>query len=417
MDTPALKAQIEAAASEVYAALGCGRGERVYEEALSFEFRQRGIRYERQRKAEILYKGQTVGMGALDFIVDGHVVLELKAFSSITPAHRSQCAAYMRTTALPDGMIVNFPYPRADSAQVQIVKQEQGLDGHPRHQRESRGSVLNGREGSRDTGRRIRMDTPALRAEIEAAADEVYAALGCGREEGVYEEALSFEFRERGIRYERQRKIEILYKSQTVGMGALDFVVDGHVALSLKAVTTISQAHRSQCAAYMRTTALPDGMIVNFPYPQADSVQVQIVEQEQGPLPPAQPPPSAASILSKLGSASTAEPAPPQASTAPTAREPFARQRPSAADALPRPDARPASAGGSSPQREAQSRVHRPGAGKGTDVQPRQPIALLRRLWRRTASRHQAPRRAKIEPVTRRARAPHSRRKDQAESG
>ncbi len=389
MDTPALKAQIETAASEVYAALGCGREERVYEEALSFEFRRRGIPYERQRKVEILYKGRTVGMGALDFIVDGHVVLELKVAESIAPAHRSQCAAYMRTTALPDGMIVNFPYPQADSARVQIVEQEQGLDAHSSHRRGRQGppgSALNGAAAPRSAGRRIRLDTPGLRAEIEDAANEVYAALGCGRREQVYEEALSFEFRERGIRYERQRKIEILYKGQTVGIGALDFVVDGHVALGLKVVTEISQAHRSQCAAYMRTTALPDGMIVNFPYPQANSAQVQLVDQEQGPY--------LRSGDRQARPQRRSQPRPAQTQGR-RPMEPPARQPSSADDASSRSDAGPASASASSPRREPQPRVRRPGADEAPVVRPQRPVALWRRLWRRTAGKHEAQRGAR----------------------
>ena len=122
------------------------------------------------------------------------------------------------------------------------------------------------------------MELDALREQIEEAANEVYAELGCGREEKIYEEAFAVEFRERLIPYARQEMVEVMYKGHKVGTGVADFVVDRHVVVELKAAASISKSHRSQARAYMRSLGLPDGLIVNLPYPQADAAEVEIVE-------------------------------------------------------------------------------------------------------------------------------------------
>ena len=52
---------------------------------------------------EILYKGVTVGLQRLDFIIDDELAVELKTGAKIAPAHRAQTEAYLRTTRLEKG--------------------------------------------------------------------------------------------------------------------------------------------------------------------------------------------------------------------------------------------------------------------------------------------------------------------------
>ena len=67
------------AALEVHRALGPGYQEGVYEEALAVEFKRTGTSYERQKTFSVRYKAHVVGEGRIDFLVDGRLVLELKA--------------------------------------------------------------------------------------------------------------------------------------------------------------------------------------------------------------------------------------------------------------------------------------------------------------------------------------------------
>jgi len=115
MDMVELKNHVKDAAKQIYRELGAGYNETVYEEAMAVEFRERKIPYEVERNTEIFYKGVKVGLHRLDFILDGKLVLELKAWSSITSSHVGQTTAYLKTLKLHHGILVNFPYPDKDS--------------------------------------------------------------------------------------------------------------------------------------------------------------------------------------------------------------------------------------------------------------------------------------------------------------
>ena len=83
MELEELIDEVKAAATEVFEALGDGRLENVYEQAMAVAFRQRSIQYQMEVYTEAFYKGERVGTTALDFIVDGRLVVELKALGSL----------------------------------------------------------------------------------------------------------------------------------------------------------------------------------------------------------------------------------------------------------------------------------------------------------------------------------------------
>ncbi len=75
---------------EVHNALGPGFGESIYEEALAHEFAKRGIPFERQKSITVRYKDVTVGEYRLDFLVDGKIIVELKAVSEMSSLFSAQ---------------------------------------------------------------------------------------------------------------------------------------------------------------------------------------------------------------------------------------------------------------------------------------------------------------------------------------
>ena len=121
MKTKVLAEEVETAANEIYRELGSGRDEKIYEEAFAVEFRLNNIPYRRQDRVEVFYKGYKVGDAIADFIIDDHVVVELKGAASISNSHRAQCLAYMRSLEKPDGIIVNFPYPTKKEVSGEIL--------------------------------------------------------------------------------------------------------------------------------------------------------------------------------------------------------------------------------------------------------------------------------------------------------
>ena len=76
----------------------------------------------------------------------------------------------------------------------------------------------------------------ALTESIIGAAIEVHRALGPGLLEAIYEEALWHELNLRGIAYERQKEIVVLYKGRPIKGQRLDLVVGGQVVVEIKSV-------------------------------------------------------------------------------------------------------------------------------------------------------------------------------------
>jgi len=105
---PELSYEIMQAVFEVHNRLGPGFSESVFEEALAYEFELRGISFERQKTVTVCYKGREVGTYRLDFVVDGKIILEIKAVSALNDAFKLQTLSYLKATGLRLGILINF---------------------------------------------------------------------------------------------------------------------------------------------------------------------------------------------------------------------------------------------------------------------------------------------------------------------
>jgi len=99
------------AAIEVHKELGAGLPEEAYEGALAVELTARGIKFERQKRVEIMYKGARVARGRIDLLVGEKLIVEIKAVEVLLPLHRLQTASYMRVIGQPLGLLINFNVP------------------------------------------------------------------------------------------------------------------------------------------------------------------------------------------------------------------------------------------------------------------------------------------------------------------
>ena len=93
---------------EVHRHLGPGLTEGLYESALCHELELRGIAYQRQVELPVVYKGKSIGKGFIDLLVEGKVIVELKACESLSAVHRAQLICYLQITNLRIGLLVNF---------------------------------------------------------------------------------------------------------------------------------------------------------------------------------------------------------------------------------------------------------------------------------------------------------------------
>lgn len=100
--------QIIAAAIRVHRELGPGFLESVYEEALAVEFALSGIQFIRQHPIPLFYRDHQIGEHRLDFLVEGKIIVELKAVSQIEDIHFAIGRSYLKATNLQDGLLFNF---------------------------------------------------------------------------------------------------------------------------------------------------------------------------------------------------------------------------------------------------------------------------------------------------------------------
>ena len=103
-----LARQVIGAAIEVHRILGPGFLESVYDAALAIELELHGIPYERQKSLTLEFKGKVVGDSRLDFLVDGQLIVELKAVESIHPVFAAKMIHYLKLCNLELGLIINF---------------------------------------------------------------------------------------------------------------------------------------------------------------------------------------------------------------------------------------------------------------------------------------------------------------------
>jgi GxxExxY protein len=103
-----LTREVIGAAMEVHSQLGCGFVESVYEEAIAVEFNLRRIKYERQKTLDVFYKGVIVKQFICDLLVNGQVLIELKAINSLTDLEMAQVLNYLKATGLKIGLLFNF---------------------------------------------------------------------------------------------------------------------------------------------------------------------------------------------------------------------------------------------------------------------------------------------------------------------
>lgn len=113
-----LSYKITQAVFEVHRTLGPGFAESIYEEALVCELELRGIPYERQQTITVTYKERVVGTHRLDLVVDGNVILELKAVSALTDVFKQQTLSYLKATDLHPGILINFGTPRVEYVRI-----------------------------------------------------------------------------------------------------------------------------------------------------------------------------------------------------------------------------------------------------------------------------------------------------------
>lgn len=108
MELEEITYKINGCAMKVHNTLGNGFQEVIYQRCLAIELRKAGLEFEREKEQTIFYEGEEVGTRRADFIVEGKVIVELKALINIEDVHLAQAKNYVVAYDFPVGLLINF---------------------------------------------------------------------------------------------------------------------------------------------------------------------------------------------------------------------------------------------------------------------------------------------------------------------
>jgi GxxExxY protein len=119
---------------EVYNELGYGFLEKVYQNSLYLELKNKGYKVEAQKKIIVYYKGTEVGEYFADLIIENTVILELKAADGIVKDFENQILNYLRATDCEVGLLLNFgkkpEFKRKIYKNNRKIRKEKSLNKH-----------------------------------------------------------------------------------------------------------------------------------------------------------------------------------------------------------------------------------------------------------------------------------------------
>jgi GxxExxY protein len=129
-----------------------------------------------------------------------------------------------------------------------------------------------GHEASTHSGR-LRCETFLSEEEewlirrIIGCAISVHRALGPGFLESIYQRAMCIELKAKGLPFEAERPVRVVYRGVKIPGQRVDLIVGGLIVVELKAVSRFDRIHIGQVISYLKTTDLRGGLLINFRVP------------------------------------------------------------------------------------------------------------------------------------------------------
>jgi GxxExxY protein len=103
-----------------------------------------------------------------------------------------------------------------------------------------------------------------LTSKIIGCAMNVHSELGNGFQEVIYQRALEFEMSSQGIDFSREHEMPVYYKNNQIGSRRVDFLINGIIAIELKAIIELQDVHLAQAINYLEAYDLEVGLLINF---------------------------------------------------------------------------------------------------------------------------------------------------------
>jgi GxxExxY protein len=93
---------------KVHNNLGNGFQEVIYQRCLALEMEKQGLQFQREMEMPVYYEGFEVGQRRVDFLVEGKIMVELKAITELEKVHIAQALNYLEAYQLEIGLLINF---------------------------------------------------------------------------------------------------------------------------------------------------------------------------------------------------------------------------------------------------------------------------------------------------------------------
>ena len=118
---------------------------------------------------------------------------------------------------------------------------------------------------------------------IIGACFEVYNRMGCGFLEAVYQECLEIEMDYKQIPCVAQHSLSLTYRDRELKQKYIpDFICYDKIILELKAISTLTDEHRSQVLNYLNATGYKLGLLVNFGhYPKLEYERIVLEKKNR----------------------------------------------------------------------------------------------------------------------------------------
>ncbi len=100
--------------------MGPGFKEKYYQRALYLEFKNRGFKFERERKIKVIYNKALLGYHIIDFVVNRKVVVETKSVKELNEVNIGQLSTYLRLSECQVGLLLNFGQSKLEIKRIKI---------------------------------------------------------------------------------------------------------------------------------------------------------------------------------------------------------------------------------------------------------------------------------------------------------
>ncbi|MBI4159967.1 GxxExxY protein [Candidatus Wolfebacteria bacterium] len=124
--------KIRGALFNVYNALGSGHKENVYQNSLEIEFKKLGLEYEREKRVDVIYEDKKVGLYQPDFVIEGKIVIELKALPFLGDPPKKQARYYLKGSHYKLALLVNFGGSKLEIERIiyDSIRENQPVNPH-----------------------------------------------------------------------------------------------------------------------------------------------------------------------------------------------------------------------------------------------------------------------------------------------